>query len=267
MKELGRFVVVAACAAVGLIGCGDDGGGNGTPTDIAFGETAIVVVVNPVVNDGNDQPMPVPGSSQAGVTLTSDDDVSATTDVNGIAVLGPLSAGTRTISVSGGGIDGSFSVTLADGELRELAVAGEDTRVEVMVEIDYKSDQLTEINPNMTNTEVNDALKVSDTVVFFNGGTYVGDLDFSGSRVTLFGEGLLGGAVTIDGNITMSGSDSRIRGTHVTGDLTIPASGTGVSFSRVDGTLTAEGSDSTVVSNDLRGTVAITGSGSIVLGN
>lgn len=257
-------VCVLLCVVVAA--CGDDGGG-GDPTDVRFGETAIVVMVNPAINDANDVTMAEPGDARAGVTVSSDDGAEAVTDAEGVAVLGPLAAGTRTITLSGSNVDGSISVTLADGELRELAVAADTAGAEVMVEVDYRSEQLVMITPDMTNSEVNDALSVSDTVVFVKGGDYVGDIDFSGSRVTLFGEGLRGGAVTLDGNVTMNGSDSRIRGAHITGTLSIPASGIGLSFSRVDGQVSSEGSDATLLGNDLCGGVTITGSGSAVVGN
>jgi hypothetical protein len=93
----------------------------------------------------------------------------------------------------------------------------------------------------MTRTQVNSVLKASDRVVFFASGHHTGDIDFAGSRVTLFGEGALGGRVVIDGNVTVSGSNSRIRGTQITGNLTISASGVGLSFSRVDGTAHLDG--------------------------
>jgi hypothetical protein len=250
---------------LGACGGGDDGGTG--PTDVRFGDTALVVVVNPVINDANDQQVPAPGSVRDGVVLTTDDDVAATTGPDGIAVLAPLTAGVRTVSVSGGGLDGSFTVTMTGGELREIALAADGTRAEIMVEIDYKSDRVVELVPTMTLAEVDAALPVSDAVVFFAGGTYVGDLDFSGSRVTLFGAGVLGGEVTLDGDVTVSGSDSRIRGATITGALTIPASGTSVTFARVDGDLDATGSDTTLLASSLCGAETISGSGSIVLGN
>lgn len=265
MKSSASFQVV--CALL-LAACGGDDGTMMTdPTDVRFGDTALVVVVNPTVNDANTRTVAAPGQARASVVLTSDDGVSATSGPDGIAVLAPLTAGARTITVTGGGVDGSFSIMMGAGELREVALAADGARSELMVDLDYKSDVVFELGPTMTNAEVNDVLKVSDRVVFFQGGIYTGDLDFSGSRVTLFGEGVLGGAVTIDGSVTMSGSDSRIRGTRITGDLTIPASGAGLSFSRVDGALTAEGSDATLLANALCGTATITGSGSIVVGN
>jgi len=112
-----------------------------------------------------------------------------------------------------------------------------------------------------------DALAVSDRGVFFKGGSYDGDLTFGGSRVTLFGEGLLGGKVVLNGNITVSGSDSRIRGADITGTLSIPASKVGVSFSKTTGMVTSSGSDSMFLQNRLCGTESITGSGVIVVGN
>lgn len=259
-KSLACIFCVVAC------GGSDATPDASAPTNIPFGTTAIVVVVNPVVNDANAKAVPTPGSARAGVTLTTDDNVTTTTAADGIAVLAPVTAGARTITVSGAAT-GSFTVTVADGTLREVALATDTDRAELMVNVDYKADQVMEVNPSMTNAEVNDILKPSDRVVFFKGGVYQGDLDFSGSRVTLFGEGVLGGEVVLEGTVVVSGSDSRIRGTHIMGDLTIPASKVGLSFSRVDGTASSAGSDGMLLANALCGSESVTGSGTIALGN
>jgi hypothetical protein len=162
---------------------------------------------------------------------------------------------------------GTFIVAVADKTLHEVALATDNGRAQVMVDVDYKADQAFEVDPTMTNAEVNNVLSVSDRVVFFKGGSYTGDLTFGGSRVTLFGEGVLGGKVSLDGNMTVTGSDSRIRGAHITGSLSIPASGVGLSFSRVDGAVTSEGSDGMLLANALCGTETVSGSGTVVVGN
>lgn len=259
---LAATLLAAACG-------GDDGGPDaGDPTAVPFGTTAIVVVVNPVVNDANHRTgLPTPGTTIAGVTLTTDDGVTATTGADGIAVLAPVTAGMRTITVTGAVAGGTFTAMAADKALREIAIATDTGRAEVMVTVDYKADQAVEVTPAMTNAEVNAVLAVSDRVVFFRGGNYTGDLTFAGSRVTLFGEGALGGKVVIGGDVTVTGSDSRIRGTAITGALTIPASGVGVSFSFVGRTLTSEGSDGMLLNNALCGDETITASGTIALGN
>jgi len=237
------------------------------PANVPFGTTAIVVVVNPAVNDANAHVIASPGASRAGVTITTDDNVRATTDASGIAVLAPVTAGARTLTVSGSGVTGSANVTIADGALLELALASDATRTQIMVEVDYKMDQAVQVAPTMTAAEVNAVLKVSDRVVFFAGGHYTGDLEFTGSRVTLFGEGSLGGRVVLDGNLRVAGSDNRIRGTHVAGNLTIMGSGVGLSFSRVDGSVTATASDGRLLANALCGADTVTGSGTIAVGN
>lgn len=256
--------MLSACGADGSSATPDANG----PTDVAFGTTAIVVVVNPTINDANSKTgLPAPGATVAGVTLTTDDHITATTGADGIAVLAPVTAGTRTITVSGAAPGGTFTVTIADKTLREVALAADTGRAEVMANVDYKADQAFEVSPTMSASEVNSVLAVSDRVVFFKEGNYTGDLTFGGSRVTLFGEGVLGGKVTLDGNMTVTGSNSRIRGAHITGSLTIPASGVGLSFSRVDAALRSDGSDGMLLGNALCGSETISGSGTIVIGN
>ncbi len=74
-----------------LAGCGGDDGETlppdaPSPTDVPFGTTAIVVVVNPSVNDANTKTgLATPGTIREGVTLTTDDNVTATTGPDGIA--------------------------------------------------------------------------------------------------------------------------------------------------------------------------------------
>ena len=95
--------MLAAVLVFAVAGCGGGGGSSTTtPTDVKFGDTALVVVVNPVVNDANLRSVATPGQARANVRLTSDDGITATTSASGIAVLSPLTAGARTISVSGG---------------------------------------------------------------------------------------------------------------------------------------------------------------------
>lgn len=261
--RLSLTLAVAAAACGGSTSPADAN----DPAGVPFGTTTIVVVVNPAVNDANLHVVPLPGATRAGVTVSSDDKVSATTDASGIAVLSPVTPGARTLTFTGAGVSGTVAITIASGALREIAVASDASRAQVMVDVDYKSDQAVQVAPTMATAEVNAILKVSDRVVFFAGGHYAGDLEFSASRVTLFGEGALGGRVYLDGNLKVSGSDNRIRGTRIMGNLTITGSGVGLSFSRVDGTITAMASDGRLLANALCGSDVVTGSGTIVVGN
>ena len=119
----------------------------------------------------------------------------------------------------------------------------------------------------MSLAEVNTQLARSNIIVFFRAGSYTGNLSFSGSSVTMFGEGAQGGSVTLSGNVQVPGSRNRIRGARITGTLTVPGSDFGMSFSRVQGAVSISGSDATLLNNAFCTVPAITGSGTTALGN
>jgi hypothetical protein len=244
--------------------CGDGTG----PTDVEYGVTTFVVLANPIVNDQNQVAVPAPGSTRAGVNVSVADGPSGTTDANGVAVLSPIAAGSKAMTLTGGGATGTVSVGIADQELREVAVALTGTTAQVMGNVNYAfGGTVVEITPSMSLADVNAALAQSNQIVFFKAGIYTGDLQFTGSNVTLFGEGSQGGSVTLNGNVTVGGSQNRIRGARITGNLTVAGSNFGMSFTRVVGDFELAGSGATLLNNGFCGTVSITGSGRNLLGN
>jgi hypothetical protein len=250
---------------VGLAACG---GGERDPIDVVFGETTIVAVLNPVVNDVNEEDVPIPGAERAGVLIASDDGPDDVTDAGGVAVLTEVRAGSRTLALSGDRIDAVLAFEIDDGDLREVAIAADGDFASAMSVVVWAvGNDVVEITPDMSNAAVNQALADSGSVVFFAGGIYTGDLVFAGSDVTLFGEGPQGGRVILDGNVTIEGSGNRIRGATITGDLDIPGSGVSVSFTRVDGQLTMPGSSGVLLYNDFCGPITIEGSGVTALDN
>lgn len=261
----GAFVTAAAAAV--LVACGDDTGTD--PIDVTFGETTFVILVNPPLNDDNDNAdVPIPGTVRSGVTVGVQGGPSGTTDANGIIVLSDIEPGTKTILLSGSGLSGSVSVSIAEQDLREVAVALTDGGADIMANVRYAfGGQVVEVTPQMSLTEVNNALSESNTIVFFNAGSYSGDLVFSGSDVTLFGEGAQGGQVTLNGTVEVGGSSNRIRGARMTSDLSVPGSNFGFSFSRVAGDFDLAGSNATLLNNAFCGGITISGSGTTALGN
>jgi hypothetical protein len=250
---------------VGLAACGDV---DRDPIDVAFGETTIVAVLNPVVNDANEADVPIPGAERAGVLVASDDGPDDVTDLGGVAALTEVAAGSRTLTLSGDQIDAVLALEINDGDLREVAISADGEIASAMSVVVWAfGNDVVEITPDMSNAAVNEALAASGSVVFFAGGLYTGDLVFAGSDVTLFGEGPYGGSVILEGNVTIEGSGNRIRGAIITGDLDIPGSGVSVSFTRVDGQLTMAGSSGVLLYNDFCGPISIEGSGVTALDN
>ena len=260
-----RLLAWAMPLATGLA-CGGDGPTD--PPDAIYGETTVVYIVNPVVNDVNAVTVPAPGTSRSGVQVGITSGPSGITGANGDLSLAPVTAGTWPVSFSTTGSTGQLSLDIAQGDLREIAVALNGTTAGGMANIRYEfGGTVTEITPTMTNAEVNAALAGSNQIVFLRAGTYQGDLDFSGSNVTLFGEGSQGGSVTINGNVTVSGSGNRLRGTRIVGNLAVPGSSAGISYSRVTGTLNIDGSNGVLLNNAFCGTATVGASGLTALGN
>lgn len=259
-----RRAALSACL-VAALACG----GTATePIEVTFGETTFVVLVNPIVNDANNVVIPPPGATQSGVTVSVAGGASGTTDANGVAVLSPVTTGTDTLVLSGGGVSGELSVSIAERDLREVAIALDATGAAVMANIRYAfGAQVVEVTSSTPLAEVNAALAVSNTIVFFSGGTYTGDLEFRGTNVTLFGEGERGGQVTLTGNVTVFGDGNRLRGVRITGDLTVPGINAGISFSRVAGTFDFSGDGGTLLNNAFCGTVSVTADQATLLGN
>lgn len=261
--SVGSRLAVTLLLTLAAASCGD----STDPIDVPYGETAFVVLVNPAVNDENDVDVPPPGGTKAGVTVAVQDGPSAGTNAAGVAVLAPVAAGARVVTLDGPD-DGQLNLSIVAGDLREVAVALDASGAETMAEIGYQfGASVVELSPGMTVAQVNEALAASNSVVFMRAGTYTGDLVFSGSNVTLFGEGATGGTVTLQGNVVVSGSQNRIRGARITGDLSVPASNFGMSFTRVGGTTTVSGSSSVMLANEFCGAVTVTGSGAQLLGN
>lgn len=261
---IGRLVW-AMSLTVGLA-CGGDGGTG--PTDAVYGETTAVYMLNPVINDVNAVAVPAPGTAQSGVAVAVTEGPSGTTGSTGDVALAPITAGVRTASFTATDASGQLELDIAEGDLREIAVALDASGAASMANVLYAfGGTVVEITPDMTNAEVNAALAGSNLIVFLRAGTYVGDLEFSGSNVTLFGEGPQGGSVTIEGNVTISGSGNRFRGARITGSLSVPGSGAGISYGRVVGALTVGGSNVTLLKNAFCGTADVIGSGLIALGN
>lgn len=264
---LKSLTVTLMAALVLSAGCGGDDAVT-NPTDVTLGETTFVFLLNPVVNDANQKAVPPPGAAQSGVDVTVLDGPSASTDGGGVVVLAPVEEGTKSVSFDDGSNSGNLSLDITAQDLLEVAVALDAGGAAEMANVEYAfGGTVVTITPGMSIDDVNDALSQSNIIVLVEGGVYTGNVEFSGSNVTLFGEGAEGGNVTIDGNVVVSGSQNRLRGVRITGDLSVPGSNAGVSFSSVVGSLTVDGSDARLLSNAFCGGTTITGGGLLALGN
>ena len=268
----GCRAVLPATLALGALAC-SDAAGPVDATTVPYGRTTLVVFANPAVNAINTVPVTAPDTLRRdSVTIAvlqgQSVERSAASDSSGVATLSPVAPGTRTLAVSRDSVRGQTNASIADRDLREVAVALGASGAAVMASVQYAfGGRVVEVTPTTPIAQVNSALAGSNVIVFLRSGSYTGDLTFSGSNVTLYGEGPRGGTVTVNGNVTVNGSGNRIRGAHITGRLGVPANGFGMSLSRVDGAFQLNGSGATLLQNSFCGTVTSPTSNVTALGN
>ncbi len=111
---------------------------------------------------------------------------------------------------------------------------------------------------------VADALSTDGNIVFFRNGTFVGNLNISGSDVILFGEDLTGRSAIINGSVIVNGTRVRIRGFTITGDVSVPGNDFGMAFATVHGATHLNGNGIALLRNVLCGG-ATGGSGNLSL--
>jgi hypothetical protein len=262
-----HLLALGIAAALSVAACGDDDP-TGPALEVNLGETTLVVLVNPVINTANGVSLPSPGSARSGVSVSWAGDPPVMTDGAGVAVLGGIASGARALSVSGSGSTGSVTASIADKDLHEIALALTSGGAAVMTNLRYAfGGEVVEILPDTPAAQVNAQLARSNVIVLLRGGTYAGDLVFSGSDVTLFGAGVRGGEVTLQGNVSVGGSSNRIRGARIAGNLSVTGSNAGISFSRVSGSFSLVGSSAVLLNNAFCGPVTVTGSNPTMLTN
>jgi hypothetical protein len=265
-----RFLRLALVSAValGFPSCGSDSPTTPDPLSVKLGDTMVILMVNPPVNDLDTAPGGNPGDQQGGVAVTLDGVAAGATDADGRLVLGPLTPGAHVIGLSGGEGSGEIPVTLADGDLLEVAASLDGTGAAVMQELRYPfQGTVYEFTPADDPSVINEALAQSDAIILLGGGTYAMDLAFTGSDVTLFGAGVEGGMVTVTGNVTVEGSHNRIRGIDLLGELSMPGSTCSLVFSRSLGSCSVVGSAPILIQNRICGSLSVSGSNAVAFGN
>jgi len=227
--------LVGFCLVLGA-GCGS----NGVDPDKPFGDTRVVVVVNPEENEGNTaQPPAVVGSEVEDVGVDANPGGAATTDETGLAVVGGLSVGSTDLVLGGGPASVGFEV-VGDGDVYDAAVAYSDDGSQAAFYSGFPirygvGGDIVVIGSDEDPAQAQQALSTDNTIVFFENGEYVGDLTITGEDVILFGEGIEEPSVVVDGNIEVRGGNVRIRGVTITGDLTVFGNNFGMAFSVVQG--------------------------------
>jgi hypothetical protein len=261
-----RWLTATALASAIQLGCG---GGPAANPDQPFGETAIVVVLNPRVNDGNTASPPASvGAARSGVVVDAEPGGQTTTDATGLGVITGLTTGNIRLLLPGGS---SVPINIAaSGDVYDIAVGYNGTVAPVFPNFPIRYEvggQIVRFDTTASPMDVRAALSTRDNIVFFRNGTYSGDVTIEGDNVIFFGEGFTERRVIINGSLVVRGTGVRIRGFTITGDVTVNGNNFGMSFSVVRGRTDIRGNGVAFLRNAFCGSVSVPSSNAALLDN
>jgi hypothetical protein len=274
-------MLAAATAVVWLTAaCGGDdetSGGGGTAgggtssnedPDVVAGDTVVVAILNPTVNDAHNTGVPDSlGDERDGVTVTATPGTSDVT-ADGIAVV-DVDPGAIDLDVGGA----ALSLDVEDsGDVYDAPIAldGNDAAYFDQTPIRYPVGQESGalfFDPDADFGEIQNRLNEDDTVVVLRPGTYKGTLAIDGEGILLFGEGWTDRAVIIDGSVSANGGNVRLRGLTITGDLAAKGNNFGISFSVVEGATSITGNAGAYARNVFCGDATVPSSNATLLDN
>lgn len=271
--------LASLCFAPGCGGDDDDdpegkaGSGGSTQKDggdVTVGTTALVAILNPMVNDSHAADTPDElGTDRDGIEVNADPGESAVTSGDGLAV---VDVPVGDIGVLVGSAPALGLTVLAEGDVYDAAIAYDGTGAAFFANtpIRYPVGEKSGAHfydPATSFTEINNRLGQDSTVVVLRPGTYVGNLDIRGEGVLLFGEGWSDRDVVLDGDVTVNGGNVRIRGVTIQGDLTSNGNGFGISFSLVRGVTNIKGNAGAFLRNVFCGNATVPSSSATLLDN
>ncbi len=261
--------------------CGDDGdseepqgtAGAADGGDVAAGSTAIVAILNPVVNDPHTAEVPDElGTDRDGIDVDAEPGEAATTGNEGLAVV-DVPVGAIDLHIGGAPDEPVLGHTVvAEGDVYDAAIAYDGTgaaffpNTPIRYAVGEKSGAFF-YDPEDDFSTINARLEEDDVVVVLRPGTYIGSLDIRGQGVLLFGEGWSDRAVVLDGDVVVNGGNVRLRGVTITGDLTSNGNGFGISFSLVKGVTDIKGNAGAFLRNIFCGHATVPSSNATLLDN
>lgn len=253
-----RGLVLAALLPV--LGCDPDLADTGT-----LGETAVVVLLNPPANTGNTAATPAAaGSQRAGVAITASPGGTATTDASGVAALRNLETGPLEIRLGTAAVELDIA---QDGDVQDVALAydGQTAAIYPGFPLIYPvGGQVVQVAPGVP---LGTAPGQRNAVIMLDSGTHTGSVSVGGDDVVIYGQGLLGGGVTIAGDVEVSGTGVRLRGVTVTGNLTVTGDEFVLAHSTVRGQLRVDGASPTLLGNAICREPQLSGGGEVLYGN
>ncbi len=227
--------------------------------------TDAVVIVNPTINEGSTITNINIGEIRNEINVTAGD-TNVTTNQTGLVLVSGMPTGTVPLRFENGAIDLDI---LIDGELVDLLLAVTvDGVVQIVPPIRYQppDSNLVQIGPN---DDLAGALDDDNVVVLLEPGTYRGPITITGNNVSLLGSFDASGELlsVIDGDVSVYGTNVRLRTVHIDGNLLVRADNFSAVFGQMIGAI-VDGNNIVMIRNTFNGgTVQVTGDNVLLADN
>lgn len=232
-----------------------------------FGEsTTIVVLVNPVINEGSTTDIE-PGAQRGGIDVAIDGtSISDVTDDDGIAVLTSVPTGPNVLRFEE--IEDTITVdVIRERELYDVVVSVTDDSVATIVDtVRYPiSENVVVVAPGESIAE---AASEDGTIVVLDEGEHVGDEEIRAEGVLIFGKRTAEEDISsiIDGDLTWLGGNGRMRGARVAGALTTSANGFSAAFCELS-SANITGNAVSLIRNVFEGDATVPSSSAVLVDN
>lgn len=261
MRKINRFRAAALLLSPFVLGCGSDESNAAEPPkpDLPAGSTALVVLVNPVVNTGHFSVLPKPlGTARNKISVDAQPGGQDTTSSDGLALL-TVDPGPVDLGVGGA----SLSLTVqAKGDVYDAPIAQNASSAAFFVNTpirypigDASSPAVFQSGAPMS--DIQTAAASDFNIIVLQKGTYTGNLTVAGKGVMIYGEGFKDRNVNIEGSITATGEGIRLRGLNISGDLNASGNDFGISFSQIRGSASITGDMGAFIRNIFCGQAAL----------
>jgi hypothetical protein len=252
---------------------GDADTGNVDDVDLPAGSTAIVVVLNPVANDGHTEGVPASrGDARDAIVVAVAPGGMDTSDASGLAIVAAEPGPAEILLPAGDDRVALALEIVAAGDVYDAPIAWDDAAAEFYAHtpIRYAVGEgagTVLIDPGTPISDIEDALTVDEQIVVLRPGRYEGDIEIRGRDVLLFGEGFSESAVTIGGSIHALGEAVRLRGLTIEGDVSAEGNNFGMSFCVVIGNASITGNGGAFLRNSFCGDASVPSSSATLLDN
>ncbi len=262
LSPLKQLLLLAGLSLAGVACKKDTDAVPAVPVANRFGEvTSAVVIVNPVINQGSATTV-TSGTQRGNVAVQAGSMVPVSTDATGLAVLEAIPTGAVPLKFSTGNI--SLNV-VQPKELYDVVVSVKDNGVqEVISAVRYPiGGQVIVLAPG---ANISQAAAVDNAIIYLAKGVYPGDVEVRGTGVLIFGEWspVDGQLSAIEGNLTVQGTGSRLRGLKVNGKITASANAFSAAFCHF-GDAAITGNGNSLIRNTFTGSQVTVPSSSAVL--